>query len=205
MILSVLIPTVSARASTLSRTLWYLQQQTGDFEVIVARGDQIGLGDKTNALIEAATGEYFIIVDDDDYVASHYMETVLPYLDGRFDYVGYRILALWDGRYWLSIAHDAKNPFGAITLNRGVDKKMPIRRDLILDLKLGNEFEDDWYFAQAIHNRIRTSTFIDDHLYVYDWWPETMTFPGGQRDQGNWRPQRDIGVWPVDKRRIRWL
>ena len=203
--LSVLVPTITARASTLTRSLWYLQQQTGDFEVIVATGDDIGLGDKTNNLIAAAAGDYFIIVDDDDHLPSHYMDTVLPFLDGTFDYVGYRILALHEGRYWLSIAHDAKNPFEAFTLNRGVDKKMPIRRSLMEGLSLGNEFEDDWLFAQSIHDRVQTSMFIDDHLYVYDWWPDTMTFPGGRRDQGNWGPQRDIGRWPFDPDRIRWL
>lgn len=205
MILSVLIPTVTARVSTLSRSLWYLQQQTGDFEVIAYGGDEVGVGDKTNALIAAASGDYFIIVDDDDHLVPHYMDTVLPHLDGTFDYVGYRILALHEGRYWLSIAHDAKNRFEAFTLNRGVDKKMPIRRSLMAGLSLGNEFEDDWDFAKAIHDRVETSMFIDEHLYVYDWWPQTMTFPGGKRNQGKWGPQRDIGYWPFDERRIRWL
>lgn len=205
MILSVLIPAISVRTSTLSRSLWYLQQQTGDFEILVHPGDDVGLGDKTNRLIQEAAGEYVVVVDDDDYLVPHYMRTVLPFLESGPDFVGYRILALWDGKFWLSIAHDAKNEFGSLTLDRGVCSKMPIRRSIASQVMLGNEFEADWPWAQRVHELVETSLFIDEHLYVYDWWPNAMGFPGGKWAPGTWAPQQDVGLWPVVEDRVRWL
>ena len=224
MILSVLIPTISSRASTLSRTLWYLQNQTmsGDFEVIVHQGDTIGLGDKINRMIAEAKGDYIVMVDDDDYLVPHYMASVLPrlqqssmacygYKPVQFDtpdFLGYKILALQNGKYWLSISHDAKNPFGNPTLNRGVCNKMPIRRSIAAKVPFGNDYTDDWPWSGAVHALVETSEFIDDHLYVYDWWPDSMAF----RDYSTvWQPheefspQRDIGEWPFDPERVRWL
>lgn len=216
MILSVLIPTISSRASTLSRSLWYLQHQTLDaeFEVIVHQGDTVGLGDKINRMIADARGDYIVMVDDDDHLVPHYMAAVLPKLiqlvepDDRPDFLGYKILALRDGQYWLSIAHDAKNPFGNPTLNRGVCNKMPIRREIAAKVPFGNDYTDDWPWSGAVHALIRTSDFVDDHLYVYDWWPDSMAF----RDYTSvWQPhekfsdQRDIGEWPFDPERVRWL
>ena len=219
MILSVLIPTISSRASTLSRSLWYLENQwnnkLGDnsslYEVIVHRGDTVGLGDKINRMIAEARGDYVVMVDDDDHLVPYYMPTVLPRLyqsSKRLDFLGYRILALQNGKYWLSIAHDAKNPFGNPTLNRGVCNKMPIRRSIAAKVPFGNDYTDDWPWSGAVHALVETSEFIDDHLYVYDWWPDSMAF----RDYSTvWQPheefspQRDIGEWPFDPERVRWL
>ena len=215
MILSVLIPTISSRASTLSRSLWYLQQQDWNdlfpesFEVIVHQGDTIGLGDKINHMIAEARGDYIVMVDDDDHLVTHYMESVLsPLFNTQPDFLGYKILALQNGKYWLSIAHDAKNPFGNPTLNRGVCNKMPIRRSIAAKVPFGNDYTDDWPWSGAVHALVETSDFIDDHLYVYDWWPDSMAF----RDYATvWQPheefspQRDIGDWPFDPERVRWL
>lgn len=215
MILSVLIPTISSRASTLSRSLWYLQNQVwdewSDFEVLVHRGDTIGLGDKINRLIGEARGDYIVMVDDDDYLVPHYIARVVPKLvnrDARPDFLGYKILALHNGKYWLSIAHDAKNPFGNPTLNRGVCNKMPIRREIAAKVPFGNDYTDDWPWSGAVHALVESSEFIDDHLYVYDWWPDSMAFRDHRavwRPHEEFAPQRDIGVWPFDPERVRWL
>ena len=203
--LSVLIPTISARASTLSRALWYLQQQSGEFEVVVHEGDDIGKGAKVNAMVAASTGDYIIVLDDDDYLPLNYMSRVLPYLDSGFDFVGYRILALRDGKYWMSIAHDARNRFGNPTLDRGVCDKMPIRRELAEQVQYGDEYTDDWPWSEAVHNLVETSTFVNEHLYVYDWWPGSMAFKGGEFRPGDWTPQQDFGVWPHDSERVTWM
>lgn len=211
MILSVLIPTISARASTLSRALWYLQHQGTEwaesFEVLVAEGDDIGKGEKVNAMVEAAEGSHIIVLDDDDYLPPHYADTVIPVLKfgDPVDFLGYRILALKNGRYWLSIVHDARNEFGNPTLDRGVCDKMPIRREFALSVKYGDEYTDDWPWSKAIHDLVETSEFIDDHLYVYDWWPESMAFKDSKFQPGNWNPQQDVGQWPYNPERVRWL
>lgn len=209
--LSVIIPTISARASTLSRSLWHLIEQPGDFEVIVHRGDEIGLGDKVNAMIAEARGDYIVQVDDDDHLPLGYMASVLPFLDGSVDAVGYKILALRDGSFWVSIAHDPTHEFGVDTprpdgsIGRGVCNKIPIRRELAQKVHFGNAYTDDWPWSEQVHRLVERSTFIDRHLYVYDWWPSTMAFRNADRRPHGWTPQRDIGAWPYDSERIRWM
>lgn len=212
-VLSVLIPTISSRASTLSRSLWHLEQQnTYGFEVLVHQGDEIGLGDKINRMVQEARGDFIVMVDDDDYLPLHYMHTVWPTLRLSTDFVGYRILALKNGAFWLSIEHSATNQFGSQTLRRGVCNKMPIRTELARQVPFGNDYTDDWPWSEQIHNLVERSTFIDEHLYVYDWWPESMAFKNPERHPDKWAPAHDVGVWPYDGAswpiagdRLRWL
>jgi glycosyltransferase involved in cell wall biosynthesis len=210
--LSVLIPTISARDSTLSRALWFLQNQTrdlGEFEVLVHRGDHLGKGAKVNAMVDACEGDHIIVLDDDDFLPQHYMDIVLPTLNpdlhGQVDFVGYRILALKDGKFWLSIAHDARNQFGNPTLDRGVCDKMPIRTEVARQVRYGDEYTDDWPWSEAVHNLVESSAFIDEHLYYYDWWPESMAFKNNALETGDWSPQQNVGVWPYDPERVVWL
>jgi len=210
--LSVLIPTITPRQSVLSRALWYLDQQSGDFEVIVHGDDELGLGDKINAMVAAAGGDYVTVLDDDDHLTLDYMSSVLPACES-VDAIGYRFLALKDGRHWLSIEHDPRNEFNGSTrarrgtkvVRRSVCQKIPIRRELAAQVTFGNEYTADFPWSEAIHGMVETSTFIDRHLYVYDWWPETMAFKDGREQRGEWNPQRNLGLWPYRNDLVRWM
>jgi hypothetical protein len=201
--LSVLIPTVSPRRSLLSRLLWSVTSQLGDFEIVVHAGDDIPMGDKLNRMFTVAKGEYVVCVDDDDMLADSYMEQVLPKC-GDVDFVGYRILVLHDGAFWMEVEHRGDVSGWGETI-RGVGPKCPIRRELALQVPFGNAYTDDQRWSLEVGRLVKTSAYVDRPLYVYDWWESHMlgTAPDHQTDR--WGTQRDVGMWPFRQVPIVWL
>lgn len=209
MILSVLIPTITPRFPLLSRNLWHLQQQRGDFEVLVHEGDEIGMGDKLNRMFGEARGEYVVAVDDDDYLPGYYMDRMLPTLrTGVFDSVGYRIFCLRNGMFWLEIEHDPGGSFDGSRLRklkRGFCPKIPVRTEIARRYQFGNEFEDDFAWSELVHGDIETAVFVDESMYVYDFWPDSGAFKYDGWTSGKWPKQPDVGDWPFDRNRVRWI
>jgi glycosyltransferase involved in cell wall biosynthesis len=200
--LSVLVSTVTPRASLLSRLLYGLTQQTGDFEVLVHPDDTLGMGDKLNRMFAEAEGEYVVCVDDDDMLADSYMDTVLPRLAG--DFVGYRILVLHDGKYWMEVEHRWDvNGWGDEV--RGVGPKCPVRRDIACRVPFGNAYSDDEQWSAGVAGLVSSGVFIDRPLYVYDWWNRHMLGTAPNQRRNRWKSQRDVGVWPFDPERVRWI
>lgn len=201
--LSVLIPTVSPRESLLSRLLWSVTSQQGEFEIVIHGGDEIPMGDKLNRMFQVARGEYVVCVDDDDMLADSYMEQVLPRL-GDVDFLGYRILVLRDGAFWMEVEHRGDG-HGWASHVRGVGPKCPIRREIALQVPFGNAYTDDLAWSSKIGPLVRSFGFVDRPLYIYDWSPTQMlgTAPDHQPDR--WNQQRDVGVWPWKPGHITWL
>lgn len=77
MILSILIPTLPERAHLLQR----VKQLIGEYpevEILTDdRGRQVSTGEKRNALIDRARGEYVSQVDDDDFPQPDYVNHIL--------------------------------------------------------------------------------------------------------------------------------
>lgn len=200
--LSVLVPTVTPRASLLSRLLYGLCNQKGDFEVLVHSDDSLGMGDKLNSMFAEARGDYVVCVDDDDMLSDGYMDTVLPALLG--DFVGYRILVLHDGRFWMEVTH-RWDVDGWGKTERGVSPKCPVRTDIARQVEFGNEYNDDQAWSRRVGELVASGTFIDRPLYVYDWWSQHMLGTTPDQYSGRWEMQRDVGEWPFDSERIRWV
>lgn len=201
--LSVLVPTVSPRESLLSRLLWSITWQTGDYEVVIHGGDDIPMGDKLNRMFTAASGEYVVCVDDDDMLADSYMDTVLPRLED-IDFLGYRIVVLHDGAYWMEVAHrgDVEGWDGTL---RGVGPKCPIRRDLALQVPFGNAYRDDVEWSLQVGRLVQASGYIDRPLYLYDWWEYRMLGTAPDHHADRWGSQRDVGIWPFRPANLTWL
>lgn len=198
--LSVLVPTVTPRASLLSRLLYGITRQVGDFEILVHGDDDMGMGDKLNQMFSEATGEYVVCVDDDDMLADSYMDTVLPALSG--DFVGYRILALKDGKYWAEVQHRWNMPGWGGEI-RGVGPKCPIRREIALQVPFGNDYNDDENWSDQVGRLVESGVFIDRALYIYDWWTNHMLGTAPVHHPRRWANQRDVGDWPYDPQRVR--
>ena len=201
--LSVLIPTVSPRESLLSRLLWSITSQTGDFEIVVHGGDTIPMGDKLNRMFTVAQGEYVVCVDDDDMLADSYMEQVLPRLED-VDFLGYRILVLRDGAFWMEVEHRG-GVTGWGSKVRGVGPKCPIRRELALQVPFGNAYTDDVTWSSQVGRLVRAAGFVDRPLYIYDWWAERMLGTAPDHHVDRWGSQRDVGEWPYVPSRITFL
>jgi hypothetical protein len=90
---TIAIASVPARRELRQRILDQLDEQVAkysDIEILVLEDNRKRiLGDKRNALVDIAQGEYISFVDDDDLISDHYIDTIYPLLDG-VDCVGIR-------------------------------------------------------------------------------------------------------------------
>lgn len=90
--LSILIPTVTARVPTFFNNITIeLEKQIkesgrNDVEVLGFYDNKTrSVGEKRNGLIQLATGEFLTFVDDDDRIASNYINSIMKTLDEKPD------------------------------------------------------------------------------------------------------------------------
>jgi hypothetical protein len=195
--ITVCIPTIASRRSLLSRAIWSVPNGC---DIIVADGPG-AMGDKLNACFAAARPGLVVCLDDDDYL--------LPgFVSGRpsdlVDYIGYRILYTENGRFGGSVIHRGDGDTSWATFYRGVSPKCLIRTEIARAHPFGNHYTADREWSAAVQNDIEVHTFLDAHLYHYDHYDAHMV--GTTPDAGMIdRPQRDVGVWPADWERVRWI
>lgn len=179
--LTIVVATMPERRQLLSRCLWHLEHQTvQDFDVIVAHGRKAGYGDKLMKAFSLAETSHVMACDDDDWLALHAVETVLPYTE---DFVGYDATQIVHGRYAETIYQETASHI------------CPLRTDLATLFPLDNDYYGDIRWTKATAPFIKTETYIDQPLYFYDKWS----------DGGGWSPTREVGWWPYDKLRFRWI
>jgi glycosyltransferase involved in cell wall biosynthesis len=174
--LSILLPTVESRANLFAKLHAHIlgQCEGKPVEVIVACDNkEISIGKKRQNLLEQATGEWVVYVDDDDWIADTYVDRILAALSTNPDCVGFRITCTQNGR----------NPRRAIASLRykewgenrdGYDhvrspyQKTPVRRSIALkvgfpDLRYG----EDRVYSRGIVRLLKTEVFVDEVLYMY--------------------------------------
>jgi glycosyltransferase involved in cell wall biosynthesis len=173
---TILVATLGQRAERLERLLGQLlpQLDAHDGAVTVCalynHGER-GLGAVRQDLVEHATSTYVSFVDDDDEVPDYFVTEVLARLDGRVDYVGWRMQCYVDGvplkptfhslRYdrW----HDDADGF-----YRDVSHLNPVRAELarLADFRRGSPPEDvSW--ADQVRPHVRTEAYVDRVMYHY--------------------------------------
>jgi hypothetical protein len=200
--LSILIPTVSARASLLSRLLWTLQPQLSpDVEVLIVRDRP--MGEAFNKLFAEAQGRLGVIVDDDDLVTPEYVQTVVESAMGA-DYIGYRMLYTISGCYREVYVSDptraAHQPYRLDVTLRHVAHHCPILVKQAQKYQFGQDYGADYHWVMQLiedgypHNPV----YIDQALYHYDYWPQFTTMTGTSS-------QRYVGEWPYDPSLFTWL
>ncbi len=182
MTLTIIVTTMPERPQLLSRCLWHIQHQSvKDFDVIVAHGPR-PKGDKVHRALPLVETSHVMFVDDDDWISTRLVETVLPYTE---DFVGYDALQMVGGRF-SQLIHQ-------ITASH----ICPIKTELAQAVPFGNHYLADIEWTAEVAKLVETETYIDDVFYFYDKWnPEG---PAG------WSPPRDVGRWPVDKAQFRWV
>jgi hypothetical protein len=208
--LTICIPTVPQRRGLLSRLLFTLQPQVGEWVKVLIAGGDWPLGDKVNAMFAAAdTASWVVVVDDDDLVAVDYANRVLPAMwRAAPNMVGYKLLWTEAGRYMGSpLHHGAGHPTHDID-DRGAALKVPIRAAIAKQHPMGNHYSADHDWAMAVHPEIGDEyVTLDRHLYHYDHWNDQMvgTDLGGEQAAWYSRPQRDVGEWPHDPSLFTWI
>jgi len=201
-LLSILLPTVTCRADLFAALHAHVlrQAQGKPVEVIVACDNkEISIGKKRQNLLEAATGEHVVYVDDDDWIADDYVDSILAALSTNPDCVGFKIECHMNGgRPQLASASlkykqwdDNKDGFRFV---RSPYQKTPVRRSIALLVGFPDlRYAEDKVYSAGLVRHLKTEVFINKVLYIYRFRAENFRtkygFPSGHRPSAQ-RPRR---------------
>lgn len=178
-LLSILIPTLESRRTLLSRILKQLNDQINkhpncsQIEILIdSDNGERTTGAKRDALIKKAKGAYVVFVDDDDAVASDYIEQIMPHcIDKQVDCVQINGIMTVDGQNPREFKHSIK--YVGWYEHEGVYYRCPnhlnpTRRELALQVGYGDKtvYEDKDY-SLKIADKLKTEGTTTGHLYHY--------------------------------------
>lgn len=185
---SILILTQAPRVRFLARLMDMLRPQLygskgAGIEVNIKEFDQrYSLGYNRQIMIDEASGEYVNFIDDDDLVATTYVDRISPLLhkdallaDGfsaKVDYVGFQLQCYMDGvpfsRTYHSLKYrgwwnDEKGYY------RDISHVNPMRRELALKAWMSGGHGEDSRWATDLRKLgiVRTEHYVDDIMYHY--------------------------------------
>ena len=99
-ILSILTPSVPSRLDRLQRLIDEVQRQVGDLPVehlVLIDNKRRTIGEKRQALLDIAIGDYVAFVDDDDWIRPQYVQRILEASASNPSVITFRQLATFDG------------------------------------------------------------------------------------------------------------
>lgn len=176
--LSILIPTIPEREAMFNKLYAELYQQAFGKHVEVIYDSGIGtIGEKRNRLLNDSNGEYVCFIDDDDMVASDYINTLLNALEGNPDCVSLRGVITWDGENPELFEHSIKYKAYVTTTNPIKYERYPnhlnaIKATIAKQFKFPEKnFGEDTDWATQIHNSglLKKEIYLDKILYHYQY------------------------------------
>lgn len=184
MILSILIPSLHERVSLLIKLLTMLDIQiqangnSDQVEILVEADDrELTTGAKRNKLLNRATGEYVVFVDDDDSIAPQYIREIMWALRKKPDVIGFDGWMETNGqnRQMWYISKDfpyetRKALNGQISYFRFNNHLSPIKREIAQqigykDITIGEDY--DYALRLKESGLIKTEVRIEKELYHY--------------------------------------
>jgi len=172
---SILILTMPERKELLWRLLNCLAPQVEKFPLvetyIKTSKKDVSVGDQRQQMLEKASGEYVCFVDDDDLVASDYVEKIYPLLDG-VDYIGFPVHTYRDGAFFAAAYHSLKHKSwnsSKMYAERDLSHLNPIRRELALQGKFEGGYGEDTRWAMRMRDLgiVKTEHYVPDVMYFY--------------------------------------
>lgn len=164
--LSILICTLPRRQALLTSLLSDLDRQCKGFDVEVLTDNGPGtVGAKRQRMIEAATGEYVVFIDDDDDINPAYIKNIFVHL-GSCDVIGFEGEITTNGRnkkrFSISKDHNYEEKNGIYY--RYNNHLSPIRREITLQIGYRDmSFGEDHDYA----TRLKESGLIKTEHYIY--------------------------------------
>lgn len=174
--LSILLPTIESRKVIFDKLLDELLKQIqpyNDKVELISHCDnkEISIGLKRQKLLELAKGEYIVFIDDDDWVASNYIEKILD--NTGSDCIGFQIECTFDGKEkCLASAHlkykdwsEYKDGFRFV---RSIYHKTPVRRELALQAEFKDmRYAEDYDYSMRIMPLLKSCAYINQVMYYY--------------------------------------
>lgn len=154
---SILTPAVPSRLEQLAKLTAELSRQIGDLPVehlILMDNQKRTIGEKRDALLRAAQGDYLSFVDDDDWIDIHYVQHILGAIESEPDVVTFKQQASINGEIG-EIEFGLGNPNEAFMPNKTVKRNAwhvcAWRRSLaILSTFPPVNYGEDWQFAERL-------------------------------------------------------
>lgn len=176
--LSILIPTLPERAQFLTCLTSELQKQMGDrkdIELVINHGAQT-TGEKRNALIQSATGEYVWFVDDDDEILPGAIDAIMQAMEQNPDVLGIDGYMTTDGAnrvdFEIRMGHPYKSDIrnGKPIYLRFPNHITPMKRSIAskISFPAANVYED-YEFASKLHasKLLKTQVIVPIPVYHY--------------------------------------
>lgn len=197
-LLSILLPTIVTRATEFARLEAHLKAQAEGkpVEILSACDNkEISIGKKRQQLLERATGDYVVYIDDDDWVSDTYVDDILAALTSipspGPDCVGFLIRCTQNGKNPVmakaSIKYKAwgENEDG-FAHTRSPYQKTPVRRGIALKVGFPDlRYAEDKVYSAGLVRNVATEVFIDKVLYHYQYRHESFAakygFTSGRR------------------------
>lgn len=173
MILSLLICTIPKRKDLFDRLTLELRTQIlacgGEVEILADNMDGT-IGAKRQRLLEQASGEYVVFIDDDDWIAEDYLRSILEALKSSPDVVGFHGWITTNGvhKKKFTISKDCDYVDTGRNYERFNNHLCPVRK--VLALEAGYEdisWQEDFKYAVRLRPLIKTENFIQKYLYFY--------------------------------------
>lgn len=182
--LSILIPSIPSRLHMMSRLFEKISSQIGDRQVEILSlldNKRRSIGLKRDALVQSSNGRYLTFVDDDDDVATDYVDSILPALDSGSDVVVFKQQVTLNGGNPFIVDFDIHHPNDAtyFYVKNKVKVYQDIRRrpfhscvwkgDLARKVRFPDaSFGEDWHWCERLLESVRTQTKIDKVLHFYN-------------------------------------
>lgn len=170
----ILIASIEHRTDMLDELLGELQRQLlPGVGVRVYRDNlEAGYGAKCQRLLDSSTADYISFLDDDDWIADDFIETIMGALKQEPDYVGFRVLYTKDGNPQIPVFHTLQ--YGGWVdspdaLYRDIVHFNPIRRDLAVRgvWEGGDGADRRWANQLREQGCVKTEVFIDREMHHY--------------------------------------
>lgn len=172
---SILVPTMPSRRVLRRRLLTVLEPQLegyDDIELLILEDNcKRNYGSKLQSMIDIAQGEYVNFIDDDDLVASNYVEALYPLLDG-VDCVGFTgSISINEGEfnpvYYSKKYTKPTEKNGAYY--RHVQQLNPIKRELVKQIPYDGHFGADitWGDKMVEAGLLKTENKTNKTIYFY--------------------------------------
>lgn len=175
-VLSILIATMHSRRDKFSLLLSFLDYQLQNdnrFLVEILYDDSLSynIGVKRNKLLEQATGEYIVFIDDDDEISPNYVSLILEACKHGTDCIGINGKITTNGRNerkWF-----ISREYAGWSENNGVYYRTPnhispVRRELALKAGFPNiAFAEDYEYSMRLIPLLKTEIKIEEPLYHY--------------------------------------
>lgn len=180
-LLTIALPTVANRADLFAKLRAHIEAQCigKPVEIVVACDNkEISIGRKRQNLLEQATGDYIVYIDDDDWVSPTYVDQILAALETRPDCVGFLISCTTNGgKPVMAKASMCYKQWGenhdGFAHTRSPYQKTPVKREIALKVGFPDlRFGEDRPYSAGLVKLVKTEVFISAVLYNYRFRPE---------------------------------